>query len=628
MLRPSWRAILHVGDADLDVYQVLKQLVSFQPLSEPQVPHLQLYPHATPSKQLSVACPAIEPLQGMMICLSVLRRVSLGGIPGSMMHQRDAQSLDTSELPLCQQLISGYWEASDTLHSVDRRKEEASERSNQLRNATYLRCSKDAKMLAVSPILLADQIKPPVLINLGAEDLRVPHRRDVSSTTPSRHGDEPSDQASDAVTRARLLAVSRKESGAWLHAVPNSSLGLRMDNETVRVAVGLRLGVALCSPHSCQHCGATVDQFGLHGLSCRFSTGRHYRHAALNEIIHRALTTSHIPSRLEPTGLDRSDGKRPDGITMVPWKNGNLLVWDATCSDTYAPSHMAQSTLAAGAVASQAEDRKKIKYSYLDGHPGICFTPIAYETSGVVGPLSQIFLKELGHRLSATTGDTKSYSYLLQRLSVAVQRGNAASILGTLFHLILLIFKMASASVAHLNYSIDAGALPARKRKSDIEADTAVVVREVMLYVIHEEGVEIPRCSNCFAPKADEPQLLKPVDVLKGMSKSMLMEYGSEMRCLCSNLDVSDEHFYVTYRTVVENTLGSDLNWGRIVSLMTFTGLLAAFLIQRGQERKKSIRLVQKEQSTVGARDGSSLWFAAPIAALGLGMAVVTAFLR
>ena len=76
--------------------------------------------------------------------------------------------------------------------------------------------------------------------------------------------------------------------------------------------------------------------------------------------------------------------------------------------------------MVAGAVAGHAEDRKKVKYSYLDGHPGICFTPTAYETSGVDGPLSQIFLKELGHRLSATTGDTKSYSYLLQRLSVAV----------------------------------------------------------------------------------------------------------------------------------------------------------------------------------------------------------------
>ena len=118
---------------------------------------------------------------------------------------------------------------------------------------------------------------------------------------------------------------------------------------------------------------------------------------------------------------------------MVPWKNGNLLVWDAICSDTYAPSYLAQSTMAAGAVTSQAEDWKKVKYSYLEGHPDICFIPIAYETSGVVSPLSLIFLKELGHRLSATTCDTESYSYLLQRLSVAVQRGNAASIIGTLF---------------------------------------------------------------------------------------------------------------------------------------------------------------------------------------------------
>ena len=74
---------------------------------------------------------------------------------------------------------------------------------------------------------------------------------------------------------------ARKKSGAWLHAVPNTSLGLRMDNDPIRVAVGLRLGVVLCSPHSCQYCGAAVDQSGLHGLSCQYSTGRHYRHAAL-----------------------------------------------------------------------------------------------------------------------------------------------------------------------------------------------------------------------------------------------------------------------------------------------------------------------------------------------------------
>ena len=55
----------------------------------------------------------------------------------------------------------------------------------------------------------------------------------------------------------------------------------------------------------------------------------------------------------------RSNGKRSDGITMVPWKSRSLMVWDATCVDTCAPSHLAQFTMAAGAAASQAEDITK-----------------------------------------------------------------------------------------------------------------------------------------------------------------------------------------------------------------------------------------------------------------------------
>ena len=35
------------------------------------------------------------------------------------------------------------------------------------------------------------------------------------------------------------------------------------------------------------------------------------------------------PSGIYVLGLIRSKGKCPDGITMVPWKRGNLLVWDA-----------------------------------------------------------------------------------------------------------------------------------------------------------------------------------------------------------------------------------------------------------------------------------------------------------
>ena len=46
----------------------------------------------------------------------------------------------------------------------------------------------------------------------------------------------------------------------------------------------------------------------------------------LNDILHRALSSANVPSRLEPTGLDRADGKRPDGITMVPWSNGMQVI--------------------------------------------------------------------------------------------------------------------------------------------------------------------------------------------------------------------------------------------------------------------------------------------------------------
>ena len=103
--------------------------------------------------------------------------------------------------------------------------------------------------------------------------------------------------APNTQSRARLLAVTCPESGAWLHPMPISSVGLRMDDD-VRIAVSLRLGVPLCHPHMCSCCGAEVNNLGTYGLSCRFSKGRHSRHAALNDIIKRALVSARIPCHL------------------------------------------------------------------------------------------------------------------------------------------------------------------------------------------------------------------------------------------------------------------------------------------------------------------------------------------
>ena len=184
------------------------------------------------------------------------------------------------------------------------------------------------------------------------------------------------DNAPDARSRARLLEVATKESGTWLHALPISAVGLRMGDDVIRIATGLHLGVPICRPHHCQHCYTEVNELGLHGLSCVKSTGRHFCHAAVNSNVQMSLASAKIPSMLEPSGLFRSDGKRPDGITIAPWKSRRSLLWDFTCPDTYATSYVQYST-------SEAEARKKEKYIVISrSHQ---FIPFAIETSGAFG---------------------------------------------------------------------------------------------------------------------------------------------------------------------------------------------------------------------------------------------------
>ena len=153
--------------------------------------------------------------------------------------------------------------------------------------------------------------------------------------------------------RARLLAVRSKESGAWLNALPVPSLGLRLDTEFVRIAVSLRPGVPLCHPRSCSLRGGHVDEYATHGLSYRMSAGHLLRQAANNTIVKMSHARAQIPSALEPVGLCWSDGKRPDGVTITPWWVGRTLVWDVTCTDTYAMPHVVLATKEAGQWAHQ-----------------------------------------------------------------------------------------------------------------------------------------------------------------------------------------------------------------------------------------------------------------------------------
>jgi hypothetical protein len=233
-----------------------------------------------------------------------------------------------------------------------------------------------------------------------------------------------------AVDQARLRASTIPGSGSWLQALPCTNLGLRLGSGELRIAVGLRLGTPLVRAHRCV-CGTEVAENGHHGLSCRRSAGRHRRHALANDVILRAIRSVETHAELEPPRLLRGDGKRPDGATLDPWHSGRYLVWDFTCPDTLAPSHIQTSSQAAGAVAEQAESRKRTKYAGLVASGDYIFAPIAVETLGAFGPSALEVCGDIGGRIAERTGDLRSFAFLKQRLGVAVQRGNAAAVTGT-----------------------------------------------------------------------------------------------------------------------------------------------------------------------------------------------------
>lgn len=241
--------------------------------------------------------------------------------------------------------------------------------------------------------------------------------------------DHLSETCTSPADKARLLALAQRESGYWLQAYPSINYGNLLDDNSFRLAVGLRLGSDLMEPHRC-HCGASVDRSGHHGLSCSKSAGRLSRHAHLNDIIRRALASINVPSTLEPTGLARDDGKRPDGMTLVPWELGRPLVWDATCVDTLAASHVGATSLRPGAAAAAAESLKRRKYAVIGD--SCVFAAFAVETLGPWGPEANILFKVLKKKLIRSTGDPRAGSFLGQRIGIAIQRGNAASLMGTL----------------------------------------------------------------------------------------------------------------------------------------------------------------------------------------------------
>ena len=137
-----------------------------------------------------------------------------------------------------------------------------------------------------------------------------------------------------------------------------------------------------------------------------------------------------VPSTNEPAGLLRGDGKRPDGLTLVPWQSERSLTWDVTVVDTLVNSYTPTTSVTSCGAAEAAVTRKRVKYAeIIQSHH---FVPLAIETLGPINMDGQRFLDSLGERLSSIAGDSRETTFLYQRLSVLIQIFNAVAFRGSL----------------------------------------------------------------------------------------------------------------------------------------------------------------------------------------------------
>jgi hypothetical protein len=120
-----------------------------------------------------------------------------------------------------------------------------------------------------------------------------------------------------------------------------------------------------------------------------------------------------VNSTLEPNGLSQDDGKRPDGMTLVPWIKGQPLVWDVTIVDTLADSYVLKTSEVSGFAAEMTCKRKHSKYSSSIISSNYIFKALSLETLGPWCKEAIDFINVIGNRLIAESevqNQRKSFS--------------------------------------------------------------------------------------------------------------------------------------------------------------------------------------------------------------------------
>ena len=111
---------------------------------------------------------------------------------------------------------------------------------------------------------------------------------------------------------------------------------------------------------------------------------------------------------------------------MAAWES---RIWDVTIPDTLANSHLPRAFAVSGVAAEDASLRKISKYTGV--RQRYDFVAIAAESLGPINKDGSILFREIGKCLTTISGDPLETSFLLQCISVTLQRYIAVAFRGS-----------------------------------------------------------------------------------------------------------------------------------------------------------------------------------------------------
>jgi hypothetical protein len=231
--------------------------------------------------------------------------------------------------------------------------------------------------------------------------------------------------------QARLLACSMPNAGAWILACPSES-SLVMSDDDFRLASFLRLGISQPALPTLCSCGKPLAGTSDHGLSCHQQRGRsvRFRHDAIVRTLGVQISHAGGVVQVEPYDLQVDHGVRPDLTALLISSN---LAADAQITHPACATHCRRASTKGLWAAEQSEKAKCSRYVSMASVEGLDFYPFSMESFGGIGSKSSKLLKLVAKQSALTPGCSVSLSYLVQTLSVCLQRGNARILRDTLW---------------------------------------------------------------------------------------------------------------------------------------------------------------------------------------------------